>query len=127
MPSLYTYSPEIEDISTESIRELFKYNNLTPPAKMVKKEITLYWGGPVETKHIFFIHSSDYKSNDPITSNKDFTVTRTNDILFDIDWQGTKQLSKFKELKLIKIFLITFVKNLIYMFSIFLLILILPS
>ena len=27
-----------------------------------------------------------------------------NDILFDIDWQGTKQLSKFKNLKLIKIF-----------------------
>ncbi len=30
-----------------------------------------------------------------------------NDILFDIDWQGTKQLSKFKKLNLIKIFLIT--------------------
>ena len=30
-----------------------------------------------------------------------------NDILFDIDWQGTKQLSKFKKIKLIKIFLIT--------------------
>tara|TARA_B100000575_G_C23099488_1_gene634288 strand:- start:60 stop:656 length:597 start_codon:yes stop_codon:yes gene_type:complete len=31
----------------------------------------------------------------------------TNDILFDIDWQGTKQLNQFKNLKLIKIFLIT--------------------
>ena len=30
-----------------------------------------------------------------------------NDILFDIDWQGTKQLSKFKELNLVKIYLIT--------------------
>ncbi len=30
-----------------------------------------------------------------------------NDIIFDIDWQGTKQLSKFKNLELIKIFLIT--------------------
>jgi len=29
-----------------------------------------------------------------------------NDIIFDIDWQGTKQLSKFKNLNLIKIFLI---------------------
>ena len=29
-----------------------------------------------------------------------------NDILFDIDWQGTQQLSKFKELNLIKIFLV---------------------
>ncbi len=32
---------------------------------------------------------------------------RENDILFDIDWQGTKQLSKFKNLNLIKIYLIT--------------------
>ena len=30
-----------------------------------------------------------------------------NDILFDIDWQGTKQLSKYDNLKLIKIYLIT--------------------
>ena len=29
------------------------------------------------------------------------------DLVFDIDWQGTKQLSKFKNLKFIKIFLIT--------------------
>ena len=35
----------------------------------------------------------------------DETFTK-NDIIFDIDWQGTKQLSKFKELNLIKIYLI---------------------
>ena len=35
------------------------------------------------------------------------STIKTNDILFDIDWQGTKQLNKFKNLKLIKIFLIT--------------------
>ena len=29
-----------------------------------------------------------------------------NDLIFDIDWQGTKQLSKFNNLKLIKIYLI---------------------
>ena len=29
-----------------------------------------------------------------------------NDIIFDIDWQGTKQLSKFKNLNLIKIIII---------------------
>ena len=29
-----------------------------------------------------------------------------NDILFDIDWQGTQQLTKFKELNLVKIFLV---------------------
>ena len=30
---------------------------------------------------------------------------KNNDIIFDIDWQGTKQLSKFKNLNLIKIYL----------------------
>ena len=42
------------------------------------------------------------------------TVDRTikkNDIIFDIDWQGTQQLSKFKNLKLIKIYLIPPNKN----------------
>ena len=34
-------------------------------------------------------------------------VFRANDIIFDIDWQGTKQLSKFDNLNLIKIYLIT--------------------
>ena len=32
---------------------------------------------------------------------------KKNDILFDIDWQGTKQLSKHSNLNLIKIYLIT--------------------
>ena len=32
---------------------------------------------------------------------------KENDILFDIDWQGTKQLSSHKELNLLKIYLIT--------------------
>ena len=33
-------------------------------------------------------------------------LVNSNDILFDIDWQGTQQLSKFKELNLIKFFLV---------------------
>ena len=33
-------------------------------------------------------------------------MIKKNDIIFDIDWQGTKQLSKFKNLNLIKIYLI---------------------
>ncbi len=42
------------------------------------------------------------------TSKKKVDETlKTNDIIFDIDWQGTKQLSRFKNLKLIKIYLIT--------------------
>ncbi len=36
---------------------------------------------------------------------------KKNDLLFDIDWQGTKQLSNFKNLKMIKIYLITSNKN----------------
>ena len=67
-----------------SITELFKSSNLIPPKKMVKKEFTLYWGGPVDPEHIFFIHSSDYKSNNSISSNKNFTITQTPEILFDI-------------------------------------------
>ena len=66
------------------ISELFQGSNMTLPKKMVEKEITLFWGGPVKSEHIFFIHSSDYKSSDFILSNKDFTVTQAPDILFDI-------------------------------------------
>ena len=41
-----------------------------------------------------------------LKENVDRTII-DNDIIFDIDWQGTKQLSKFKNLKLIRIYLIT--------------------
>jgi guanylate kinase len=33
-------------------------------------------------------------------------LLKKNDIIFDIDWQGTKQLSQFKNLNLIKIYII---------------------
>ena len=47
------------------------------------------------------------------TLKKDVDDTiKENDILFDIDWQGTKQLSQFKNLNLIKIYLITDKKEL---------------
>ena len=37
------------------------------------------------------------------TSKKEVnSIIKTNDILFDIDWQGTKQLTSFKNLNLIK-------------------------
>ena len=41
-----------------------------------------------------------------LKKNVDETI-KSNDIIFDIDWQGTKQLSKFKNLNLIKLYLIT--------------------
>ena len=71
-------------IKTISISQLFAASNLIPPTKMEKKEVTLYWGGPVDPDHIFFIHSSDYKSKDFISSNKDFTITRSSEVLIDI-------------------------------------------
>ena len=40
-----------------------------------------------------------------LKKNVDETILH-NDIIFDIDWQGTKQLSKFDHLNLIKIYLI---------------------
>ncbi len=41
-----------------------------------------------------------------LKKNVDETIVHS-DLIFDIDWQGTKQLSKFKNLNLVKIFLIT--------------------
>ena len=38
---------------------------------------------------------------EPIKENVDRQLNK-NDLIFDIDWQGTKQLSKFKNLNLIK-------------------------
>ena len=42
------------------ISKLFRGSNITPPTKMIKKNITLHWGGPVQPEHIFFIHSSNW-------------------------------------------------------------------
>ena len=69
---------------TMSIIELLKENNVTLPEKIIQNEITLYWGGPVHPEHIFFIHSSDYNSSNPIFSNKDLIVTQSAEILIDI-------------------------------------------
>ena len=41
-----------------------------------------------------------------LKKNVDDTI-KQNDIIFDIDWQGTKKLSQFSNLKLIKLYLIT--------------------
>ena len=38
-------------------------------------------------------------------------ILKKNDLIFDIDWQGTKQLSQFENLNLIKIYLIPPNKN----------------
>jgi guanylate kinase len=77
----------------------------------------------VEGVDYFFVSHEDFKKK--ISNNEFFEYAKifdnfygtsrdsvnlllknNNNILFDIDWQGTQQLSKFKELNLIKIFLL---------------------
>ena len=59
----------------------------------------------VENK--FYEHAKIFENYyGTLKKNVDETILK-NDIIFDIDWQGTKQLSKFKNLNLIKIYLIT--------------------
>ena len=71
-------------LSTMPIIELLEDNNITLPEKIIQNEITLYWGGPVNPERLFFIHSSDYKSSNPIFSSKNLIVTRSTEILYDI-------------------------------------------
>ena len=59
------------------------------------------------TENSFYEYAKIYENYyGTLKENVDKTLNE-NDILFDIDWQGTKQLSKFKELNLVKIYLIT--------------------
>ena len=69
-------------ISNKKFRELIKSNKFYEYAKIFEN----YYG--------------------TLKANVDQTILK-NDIIFDIDWQGTKQLSKYKKLKLVKIYLIT--------------------
>ena len=77
----------------------------------------------VEGIDYYFINENDFKNK--IKSNEFYEYAKIfgnyygtskesvlnllknkNDVLFDIDWQGTQQLSKFKELNLLKIFIL---------------------
>ncbi len=69
-------------VSKEKFEELIKNNKFYEYAKIFEN----YYG--------------------TLKKNVDEIIVK-NDIIFDIDWQGTKQLSKFKNLNLIKIYLIT--------------------
>ena len=51
--------------------------------EMFKKNIPIFWGGPVDVKEIFILHSSEYKSE--TTKNYgDISISQDYDILFDI-------------------------------------------
>ena len=77
----------------------------------------------VEGIDYYFVDENDFK--DKIKNNKFYEYAKIfgnyygtskdsvlnllknkNDVLFDIDWQGTQQLSRFKELNLLKIFIL---------------------
>ena len=51
--------------------------------KLYEKNILIFWGGPVEVKKIFVLHSSEYQSE----STKNYggiSISQDNNILFDI-------------------------------------------
>ena len=62
-------------------------------------------------KNQFYEHAQIYENYYGTLKKNVDEIILSNDIIFDIDWQGTKQLSKFKNLNLIKIYLITDNKN----------------
>lgn len=51
--------------------------------ELYKVNIPVFWGGPVEVKKIFILHSNEYQS-DSTNNYGSFSVTRNYDILFDI-------------------------------------------
>mgnify|MGYP005991866303 FL=1 len=55
----------------------------------------------------FYEYAKIYNNYYGTLKEKVNSIIKKNDIIFDIDWQGTQQLSKHKELELIKIYLIT--------------------
>ena len=58
-------------------------------------------------KNEFYEHAKIFENfYGTLKKSVDETIKK-NDVIFDIDWQGTKQLSKFENLNLIKIYLIT--------------------
>ena len=58
-------------------------------------------------KNLFYEYAKIFENYYGTTKKIVDETIKKNDIIFDIDWQGTKQLSQFKNLKLIKIFLTT--------------------
>ena len=77
----------------------------------------------IEDQHYYFVGENKFKS---LITNQEFLeyakvfnhlygttrspvinkLNKGNNVLFDIDWQGSEQLSKFKELNLVKVFIL---------------------
>ena len=58
-------------------------------------------------KNFFYEHAKIFDNYYGTSKTAVDTLIKKNDIIFDIDWQGTKQLSNYKKLNLIKLYLIT--------------------
>ena len=56
-------------------------------------------------QNFFYEYAKIFENYYGTSKNEVDKLISSNDIIFDIDWQGTKQMSKFKNLKFIKIFL----------------------
>ena len=63
------------------------------------------------TENSFYEYAKIYENYYGTLKENVNKTLQQNDIIFDIDWQGTKQLSKFKNLKIVKIYLITHNKS----------------
>ena len=51
--------------------------------EMFKKNIPIFWGGPVDVKEIFILHSTEYKS-DTTKNYGNISISQDYNILFDI-------------------------------------------
>ena len=51
--------------------------------ELFKKNISIFWGGPVDTKEIFILHSNEYKSESTV-KYKNISISQDYEILFDI-------------------------------------------
>ena len=56
-------------------------------------------------QNFFYEYAKIFENYYGTSKNEVDKLISSNDIIFDIDWQGTKQMSKFKNLKFVKIFL----------------------
>ena len=58
-------------------------NNSEEREELYKKYVPIFWGGPVDTKEIFILHSTEYKSDSTINYGK-ISISQDYNILFDI-------------------------------------------
>ena len=67
-----------------TIKDLFDSAKIPLPKGFINNQLSIFWGGPINSHHLFFIHSTDYKNENSIIFNENFIVTRSSDVLYDI-------------------------------------------